>query len=216
MRSYPAAISRSAFVQPEIDTHSKDLEVTRTVEAPPAHYAGQDDEAVALCAADDFAAFAQLYNRFQCAIFRYLRARTPDDDVAEDLTAQVFFNALSRARSFRGDGTYRSWLFTIASNQLATWCSRRASIEHVREIPDVEDPAASPDVLAVGRERDAIVRAAIEDLTPDQHEAVTLRYLRDLSIEEVALATRRSRGAVRILLHRAREHLRRRLEELAL
>lgn len=82
---------------------------------------GADDEALAARAAEDFEAFAELYRRYACVIFQTVRARTASDDVAEDITAQVFLKALINADDWRREGTYRAWIFSIARNSISTW-----------------------------------------------------------------------------------------------
>ncbi|MGH2749391.1 MAG: RNA polymerase sigma factor [Actinomycetota bacterium] len=172
-----------------------------------------DDEELAAHAAEDFEAFAELYRRYSCVVFRVVRARTPSDDVAEDITAHVFFKALINADEWRGDGNYRSWLYRIARNSMATWFSRNGRGAVVLEVvPDVEDPVPSPPhQVVIGEERDLIWKRVAE-LPDAQREAVVLRYLKEHSIDEIASITKRTKGAVRILLHRARSRLRRQME----
>jgi len=172
-----------------------------------------DDRTLAHLAASDFDAFAELYRRYLCPVYRVVRAQVPDDATAEDLTAHVFFKALSSAGSYRGEGSYSAWIFRIAHNSLATW--RRTagrSAEVVEEVPESVDPTPSPaSQVIVGEERH-LVWQTVSELPPAQREVVALRYIEDFSIEEVAEITRRSRGAVRILLHRARTRLRKALD----
>jgi hypothetical protein len=75
------------------------------VDAVPWH--GADDEVLAARVVEDFEAFAELYRRHASVIYKSVRARTPSDDVAEDITARVFFKALINADDWRGGGTYR-------------------------------------------------------------------------------------------------------------
>ena len=168
-----------------------------------------DDETLALRASSDFDAFAELYRRHACPIFRFVRGQTPSDEVAEDLTAQVFFKALSSADTWRGDGPYKAWLFSIARNCVSTWRKhKQITAISTESLPDRADPSPSPaSHVLVGEARD-LVWKRVAELPPAQREAVALRYLKDLSIEEVARRTRRTKGAVRILLHRARTRLR--------
>ena len=161
----------------------------------------------------DFDAFAELYRRHLDRIYRFVRSQVPDDSTAEDLTAQVFFKALSSAGSFRGEAAYRSWLYRIAHNVVATWGRQRArSPLVVEDLPESEDLTPSPATQAIAGEQRAMVRAKVAELPPAEREVVALRYLEEFSIEEVADVTDRSKGAVRILLHRARLRLRRSLE----
>lgn len=171
------------------------------------------DDVLAARAPHDFDAFAELYRRHLDRIYRFVRSQVPDDSTAEDLTAQVFFKALSSAGSFRGEAAYRSWLYRIAHNVVATWGRQRArSPLVVEDVPESEDLTPSPATQAIAGEQRAMVRAKVAELPPAQREVVALRYLEEFSIEEVADVTDRSKGAVRILLHRARLRLRRSLE----
>jgi RNA polymerase sigma-70 factor (ECF subfamily) len=170
------------------------------------------DEELAELAASELSAFTFIYERFRKPIYRYVRSQVRDEATAEDLTAQVFFKAIASASSYRGEGTYRAWLFQIARNVVSTWHAQRRKTEIPMEsFPDelqVEDGTVSQ--LLAEEERD-IVLETIADLPEPQREVIALRYFRDLPIEEIARLTRRSTGAVRQLLHRARARIRRRL-----
>jgi RNA polymerase sigma-70 factor (ECF subfamily) len=172
-----------------------------------------DDQSLAARAGEDFDAFAELYRRHVCTVYRVIRAQTPNDDVAEDLTAQVFFKALNAARSWRAEGSYRAWLLRIARNSVVTWRKNQVRVKVVDSLPDGADPSPGPSSQVItGEARDLLWRR-VSELPAAQREAVTLRYLRDLSIEEIAALTRRTTGAVRTLLHRARQRLRKSMEE---
>jgi RNA polymerase sigma-70 factor (ECF subfamily) len=171
-----------------------------------------DDKTLAARAPKDFDAFAELYRRYLCPIYRFVRSQLPDDATAEDVTAHVFFKALSSAGTYRGEGPYSSWIFRIAHNTLVTWRQRVGSVVVAEEIPDEVDPTPSPASQVITGEERGLVWDTVAQLPPAQREVVALRYIQDFSIEEVADITRRSRGAVRILLHRARARLRKALD----
>ncbi len=172
------------------------------------------DELLATRSTGDLNAFTELYNRYLCRVYRFVRSQTPDEATAEDLTAQTFFRALSSAGTFDGRGSYKSWLFRIAHNTLASWRLHRTKSPIVlEEVPEHMDPSPSPaSVLLAGEERNLVWRV-VSSLAPAQREAISLRYIEDLTTDEIAEITGRTRGAVRILLHRARTALRRAFEE---
>ncbi|CAN5524706.1 hypothetical protein BH20ACT23_BH20ACT23_13790 [soil metagenome] len=134
---------------------------------------------------------------------------------AEDITAHVFFKALIKADEWRGEGSYRSWLYGIARNAVSTWRNQKSRHAVVLEVvPHLEDPDPTPPVqVVIGEERDLIWKRVAE-LPDAQRKAVVLRYLKEHSIDEIASITRRTKGAVRILLHRARCRLRRQMESI--
>ena len=173
-----------------------------------AHAEVVDDEELAARAARDFAAFAELYQRYLEPVYRYVRSQTRDRATAEDLTAQVFLKALNAAETFKGEGTYRSWIFSIARNTVATWrADHKRNLVPIESLPEHPDPAPSAQSLAIASEDRALLWTAVARLPEAQREVVRLRYRRELTIEEIARATRRSTGAVRVLLHRARTRL---------
>jgi RNA polymerase sigma-70 factor (ECF subfamily) len=171
-----------------------------------------DDEQLAQLAATDFSAFAELYRRYQCAVYGYVRSQVRDTYVAQDITAQVFFKAFDSAASFRNDGSYAGWLFRIAHNCLVTWRRDTKRDLVIDEVPERHDPAPTPPAHVMVRETRELLWERVAQLPEDQREAISLRYLKELSIEEVGRAMRRSHGAVRVLLHRARRALRRSMD----
>src|SRR5918994_5295103 len=145
-----------------------------------------DDEALAQLAPTDLTAFAELYRRYQGAMYAFMRSQVHDPDVAQDLSAQVFFKALNSASTFRSDGTYAGWLFRIAHNCVAT--HRRDNggrVVVVEEVPEQHDPAPTPPVHAIVRETREMLWDHVSELPEDQKQAINLRYIKDLSIEEI-------------------------------
>jgi RNA polymerase sigma-70 factor, ECF subfamily len=176
--------------------------------AQPSMLANAEDAVLAKQAPEDFEAFAELYRRHLTPVYRFVRSQTPDDPTAEDVTAHVFFRALTSASTFRGEGSYRRWLFRIAHNALNSWRARRNKAVVVEEVPEAVDPSPTPASHAIQREKRGLVWQTVAELPSAQREVIGLRYLEDLDIQEIAEVTQRSRGAVRILLHRARLRLR--------
>jgi RNA polymerase sigma-70 factor, ECF subfamily len=172
------------------------------------------DETLASRSNDDLDSFAELYNRYLCRIYRFLRSQTPDESTAEDLTAHTFFRAMSAAGTFRGDGAYKAWLFRIAHNTLATWRRKQSQAPlAVEELPEHADPSPSPATIAVDKDQRQVVWSLVQSLPRTQREVLALRYLEDLDIAEISAITGKTRGAIRILLHRARSGLRSALEQ---
>jgi RNA polymerase sigma-70 factor (ECF subfamily) len=133
------------------------------------------------------------------AVHGYLRTAGADD--SEDVLSEVFLRVARGLRRFRGgDDDLRRWVFTIAHNCLMDE-HRRRSRQHLfsRRLAAVGEPT----VPAPNEPFDPVLRDALFQLTPDQREVVTLRFVADLAIEEVARITGRPVGAVKSLQHRA-------------
>lgn len=144
---------------------------------------------------------ATAYRTFAPAVLGYLRGQgVPEPD---DLLSEVFLQVARSLPRYRGtDDELRRWVFAIARNRVIDDHRRR------RARPIV-DASAVPDLPAVERSGpiDPALLAALARLTPDQREVVVLRFVADLSLEEVAKVTKRSVGAVKTMQHRALSQL---------
>jgi RNA polymerase sigma-70 factor (ECF subfamily) len=130
------------------------------------------------------------------AVLGYLRAeRAPDP---EDILGEVFLQVARDIGRFKGDDDdVRRWVFAIARNRLIDSRRRLARRPQLDE-GEVPDLPAAP----TGEALDGEVIAALAQLTAEQREVVVLRFVADLSIEEVARLTKRKPGAVKALQHR--------------
>ncbi|MCC5950842.1 MAG: sigma-70 family RNA polymerase sigma factor [Acidimicrobiia bacterium] len=139
---------------------------------------------------------ADAYRRLAPAVFGYLRARAAAEP--EDLLGEVFLQVARDWRRFKGDDEdLRRWVFTIARNRAIDEGRRRQRRPQLGgSLPEVAAPPADPPF-------EPALRRALEELTDEQREVVLLRFVGDLSIEQVADLCDRSPGAVKSLQHRA-------------
>jgi len=173
----------------------------------------QRDAALAAAAREDAAAFDALYRRYATRVYRYCYARTNNAQVAEDLTAQTFLAALEGIGRFRGDGSVAAWLFGIAANVCKDYYRYQkrhpqAPLETVSERTDARTPDLDQRVY-----RQSILDCALRvlpTLSDDRQEVLRLRFLAGLDTAETAAVMGRRRGAVRKLLSRAVDDLRKR------
>jgi RNA polymerase sigma-70 factor (ECF subfamily) len=162
----------------------------------------------------DAEAFAGLYDLFHARLYRYFIANVRNRTEAEDLTADVFVEAAQRIRSFEGNGpAFAGWLFAMARNDLADIRRRlrRRVVEPMAEPPEIryeDDPADA----VVSRLDAGAIMWAVNRLTDDQRQVVTLKFASDLSNEEISEATGKPVTAVKALQHRALATLKRLLE----
>lgn len=162
-------------------------------------------------------AVAVLYRWLHPAVIGYLRARAGDD--AEDLASETWLAVARALPTFSGDeGAFRSWVFTIAHRRLVDHHRATARRPRTRsltpaegdghdgpvELPGEDDPAGDVVAAIAGEEA---VRRIVALLPADQAEIVLLRVVAGLPVEEVAAATGRKAGTVRVLQHRALRRL---------
>jgi len=162
-----------------------------------------------LAAQRDRAAFTPLYERYVDQIFAYAYSLTHNRELAEDVTAATFARAIEELPRFEWRGVpYSAWLYRVAANLVARDRRRPGWIELS---PHLRDDVAGPEEEVAKLDRDAYIRAAVEELPADQRQAVVLRFGGDLRNKEIAAIMGRSEGAVKLLTFRAMTTLRRRL-----
>lgn len=130
-------------------------------------------------------------------LFRVALAHTGNPSAAEDVTSQVFVEALQGIERYRDRGKpISAWLLTIARQRSIDW--RRRESRTVSVLPDRES-GSMPDSSAAAR----FAMEILQCLPPDQSQVLTLRFVEGYSIEETADLLGRSSGAVKQLQRRA-------------
>jgi RNA polymerase sigma-70 factor (ECF subfamily) len=164
-----------------------------------------DDAIIRRAQALDSGALAELYNRHFDGIYRYLFTRTHHQADAEDLTEQVFLKMVDSIHRYRPRGVaFSSWLYRIAHNLLVDRY-RRAGREAVELTDRVRDgrPHADPATLVQNHEERRELLAAVQRLTPEQQQVITMRFIDNLEVDEIARLMRRRPGAIHSMQHRA-------------
>lgn len=164
------------------------------------------DEQLAIAARSDPAAFGLLYRRHRLAVYRFLRARTPRPDEAEELTAVTFERALAAMPRYRSrGGGVLAWLLRIARNAAIDAGRRTSAVGLVADVSDLADerPATAPELVALARENRSTLIAAVDGLPEIQREAIHLRYASRLTAHEIGAVLGKSDHATQKLLSRA-------------
>jgi RNA polymerase sigma-70 factor, ECF subfamily len=172
--------------------------------------AAGDDETLVQQARSDHHVFEVLYLRYRDRIYRYLRARTPSEDDAADLTQQVFLKAIDRLHQYRPKtGSFAAWLFAIARHAAADFHRRHHATVDWEYLPAALHPVDAHDVEidAVTRETLARLDQLLSALPTDKRELLALRFAGELTIAEIASVTGRSPEATRKQLTRTLQTL---------
>lgn len=182
--------------------------------------AGRDDseaEVIARVRAGDAEAYAQLVRTHTGVALRAAVAFGAGAD-AEDVVQAAFFKAYRALGRFRDGAPFRPWLLRIVMNETRNTVRSAGRVRAVADreagsrgadpvIPDAADPA----VAALARERRTLLTAALEELSEEQRQVVTCRYLLEMNEAETAQALGWPRGTVKSRLNRALRKLERRL-----
>jgi RNA polymerase sigma-70 factor (ECF subfamily) len=167
----------------------------------------QNDERLQVKAAQqDTARFAELYeNNFE-RVYAYIARRVGNREEAQDLTADVFHQALANLPRFEWRGLpFVAWLLGIAANLLS---DRWHQVARLREV-------VTEDLEQVGMEHDieqrAVLYQLVETLPEDQRRVIIRRFAGQKSLREIAAELGRSEGAIKQLQLRALQNLRQRI-----
>jgi len=156
-------------------------------------------------------ALAQIYDLYSPELYRYATRFLGDPTVAEDCIAETFSRFLKAIRAKRGPKDYlKAYLYRIAHNWIADYYRRTPDVAELKETFPDPDNALEQKVSL--RMRQAQVRKAMQQLTPDQQQVIALKYFEDWKNEEIAQAIKKPVGAVKSLQHRALTRLKKYLE----
>ena len=155
--------------------------------------------------AGDPAAFPELVGRFDSPLRYFVRRIVGDIAAADDIVQDVWISALRQLNDLRSGAALRVWLFRVARNRAVSHLRREAI--RVADDIDVSEIAdeAEPDELRA--EDAARIHQGLATLSVEHREAITLRFLEDMSYDEIAAVVGCSVGTVRSRLHYAKKHL---------
>lgn len=158
-------------------------------------------------------AFDMLMSRYERLVYRVGFGYTGDRDDSMDVTQNVFLKVYRKLGSFRGKGSFKSWLLRIAHNEGIDWVRRHARDRTAGELDESSalhsGSEEDPDFARV-EDRESLARA-MDHLNPKQRQAIMLRYFESLSVREVSTVLGCSEGTVKSLLFRSIRVLRERV-----
>jgi RNA polymerase sigma-70 factor, ECF subfamily len=166
-----------------------------------------DDRQLVEAAQRDRARFADLYERHFYRVYAYVVRRVPSHEEAEDVTSEVFHQALKKLDDYQWRGTpFLAWLYRIAANAIADRWKRSA-----REgtVPESETPEAA---VMDDIERRAVLFQLVDALPADQRRVVALRFVEQKNFRDISQEMKKTEGAVKQLQFRALKQLRSQME----
>ncbi len=184
-----------------------------------------DETLVQRYLAGDRDAFRQLVERHTPALFNLAYRLTRDREEAADITQEAFRRAFEALPTSRTDLPFKPWLFQIAVNLCRDWAKRRRPIpltDLAREPDDgaeredaadsLPDTSPLPVALVEAEETRQALQRAIEDLPAAYRAAIVLRYMEDMSYQDIAATLGLPLNTVRTHLARAKKALQTRLK----
>lgn len=172
--------------------------------------AREDEWLVVRCQLGERPAFDELIERWGTPVWKYVRRLSNSDDAADDIVQNVWLRVLRGLHKLRDGSKLRAWLFGIARRTLMDRLREQYAAPDMSAIDDIDLPALdAPEDMETDL---ATVERELARLPVVEREVLTLFYLRELSLDEVADVLGVPIGTVKSRLFRARRILRREVE----
>lgn len=170
-----------------------------------------DQELISLAAAGNREAFGRLYERYRPRVLRHAVFLTGDSHLAEDLTAQTFLNALQAIPRYESRGVpFAAWLLRITCNLTINHKKSLKNNGHAQlpEALEAEGTAYSPEDSCQLKDDSERVWQEVRHLPAEQRQVIVMRFVDDLSYQDIAQLLGKTVGAVRVIQFRALSNLR--------
>ena len=164
-----------------------------------------DEQLVERLRRGDTGAFEELYDRYKRHIFTFCLKLTGDRFLAEDATHDAFLKMYHNAETLADTSVFRSWLFTIARNEVFKMLRKHHRNGTVD--PDSVWTTETPLTVTQTNDTKAIVAGCMDALKPEYKEILLLREYEQRSYEEIAAITGDSESSVKSRLFKARKAL---------
>ena len=187
-----------------------DVELQHPPLASPGLHDAASDATLVANAQLDLHAFTALYERYADSVLRYCYHRLGTWSEAEDAAQQIFLNAYVALGRFQDrEGSFRSWLFTLAHHEIANRQRgrRRHPTVPLTEANTLYDQGPTPEDYAITTDRQERVHRLLAQLTDDQRRVLELRFA-GLTDMEIGSVLGRRPGAIRGVQARGVAHLR--------
>ncbi len=157
--------------------------------------------------AGDAQAFGRLYDAAVDRVYRFLFFRVNDVQTAEDLTSLVFLKAWENLHRYQPRGPFLAWLYSIARNTVIDHYRTSKQTVSLEEAAPLAAPNAKPEETVDLHFELRSLQAAMQHLTAEQREVLTLKFIAEYDTAQIARQMRKSEGAIRALQMRALQAL---------
>jgi RNA polymerase sigma-70 factor (ECF subfamily) len=169
-----------------------------------------EDEVLVQAAKKNRAAFGPIYRRYVNKVYRYIYRRVGNYYETEDLTAQVFEDAIKALPSYRPQGMFASWLFGFAYRRCVDFY-RRPKIEGITDKYSselLEDPVEQ----VINQETSQRLQKLLAGLNDKELELLRMHFAAQLTYQEMGEILQRNEGAIKMAMSRLIQKLKLRWE----
>jgi RNA polymerase sigma-70 factor (ECF subfamily) len=157
--------------------------------------------------------FESIYEKYFQDVFLYIKALSGNEHIAEEITSETFFKAISAIDTFKGECDIRVWLCQIAKNSYISSLRKDKKIvqgDLPEDLPDESDFEQS----LINTEMSYLIHEILHQLSEPYKEVFTLRVFGELSFKQIANLFQKTENWACVTFHRAKSKIKERLEEL--
>jgi RNA polymerase sigma factor (sigma-70 family) len=182
------------------------------------HTEFNDTEIIRRILQGEQALFAQLVERYKQYVFTLVLRFTDNREDAEEVSQDVFVKAYRSLADFRGEAKFSTWLYTVVRTSCITFLRKKklpvTSLDNERTLIQLESRESGFNANAIEQKsKYAMVNAAIQLLSPDDAQLITLFYKGEQTLEEIGRIMGLDPNTVKVKLHRARHRLKEKIEK---
>ncbi len=155
--------------------------------------------------------FETVYRRYFTDVELYLRAICRDEHLAEELTEQVFFQALKALPRFRGDCDIRTWLCAMGRNAYFSHLRKTRPAEDLSQL-QIPDPRQAVEEQIEDKDQAMAIHRCLHDLPEPYKEVFSLRVFGQLSFGDIGSLFGRTANWACVTYHRARQKIQEKME----
>ena len=146
-----------------------------------------DEVLIAKIAKGDRSAMEALFARYRVRVFKFVLRLVRNEAIAEELNSDVFVDIWRQAGTFEGRSAVSTWIFSIARFKALNALQRRGEEELDDDKADaIEDDADDPETVLAKKDKAAVLRQCLVELSAEHREIVNLIYYQHKSVEEVS------------------------------
>jgi RNA polymerase sigma-70 factor (ECF subfamily) len=155
-----------------------------------------------------------LFERYKKILFAYFFKLSKDSVLAEDLVQTVFLRVIKYKHAYRGDGSFKTWIFHIARNIHVDNWKKESRLGHKVSDDQELDKLYHDDIESETKEANIVkLERAIEKLSADKREIIILSKLKGMKYREIGTLLNLTESNVKIKVFRALKELKMKFEE---
>ena len=155
--------------------------------------------------------FEKIYSTYFNDVFRYICKLSNNEHIAEEITSETFFKAISSIESFRGECDIRVWLCQIAKNCYFTYLKKTQRIDSIEDI-EIAEQSENFEERFFQKDAAMQIQKVLHDIPDPYKEVFMWRVFAEMSFKQIGQIFHKSENWACVTYHRARKMIRERLE----